>query len=109
MENIEEVEVELYYFLISALDGGDWSALYRLSFTPDGKSIQYPLNWRLGGPQWRCPRFGGKTNIFSPAGIRILVCALCSLVTILTTLSRLIPSSTKHILMNFGFGIYTEN
>jgi hypothetical protein len=74
-----------------------------------GHIIQYPLNWRLGGPQRRCPRFGEQTNLFSPAGIRILVCTLCSLFTIPTTLSRLMSWSTQHISMKFGIGIYTEN
>jgi len=47
---MEEVEVQLHYFLISPLDGGEWSALHLLPFTHEGKSIQYPLSWRLGGP-----------------------------------------------------------
>ena len=42
IEHTEEVDVELHYFLISALDGGEWSALHLLPFILEGKSIQYP-------------------------------------------------------------------
>jgi len=38
------MEVQLYIFLTSALDGGEWSA------SPLAKKTQYSLDRRLGGP-----------------------------------------------------------
>jgi hypothetical protein len=52
------VEVQLYAFLTSALDGGEWSASRPGRFTPQGKSPSYPLDRRLGGPQGRSGRGG---------------------------------------------------
>ena len=47
------VEVQLHsFFLTSALDGGEWSALRTGRSTP-GKVSSIPLNRRLGGPQNR--------------------------------------------------------
>ena len=33
------------------LDGGEWLASHPSQFTVRGKSLQYALNMRLGGPQ----------------------------------------------------------
>jgi hypothetical protein len=45
------VDVWIHNFLISALDGGEWSAQRPGHFNLWGKSPQYPLDRRLGGPQ----------------------------------------------------------
>jgi hypothetical protein len=37
--------------LTSALDGGEWSTSHFRLLYPQGKSSQYPLDRRLGGPQ----------------------------------------------------------
>jgi hypothetical protein len=42
-----------YSFLISALDGGEWSASRPSRALPRGKDPRYPLYRRLGGPQSR--------------------------------------------------------
>jgi hypothetical protein len=42
-----------YSFLISALDGGEWSALRPGRALPRGKDPRYPLYRRLGGSQSR--------------------------------------------------------
>jgi len=39
------VEIQLHAFLTLALDGGEWSASHS-----QGKSPQYPLERRMGGP-----------------------------------------------------------
>jgi len=41
-------EVQLRSFLISALDGGEWSISWSCIFIPLGKDSQYPFNSRLG-------------------------------------------------------------
>jgi hypothetical protein len=46
-------------FLISELDGGQWSASRPGRFNAEGKSHLYPLNRKLGGSQSRSG-FGGK-------------------------------------------------
>jgi hypothetical protein len=51
-------EVQLYSFLTSALDGGEWSASRPCRALPWGKDPRYPLNRRLGGPQSRSGRRG---------------------------------------------------
>jgi hypothetical protein len=48
-KHIEGVEVKLHAFLISALDGDEWSTSRPGHFTP-GETPQYPLDKRLGGP-----------------------------------------------------------
>jgi hypothetical protein len=48
------VEVQLYSFPISSLEGDGWSAPRLGRFTP-GKT-RYPLYWRLDGPQCRSER-----------------------------------------------------
>jgi hypothetical protein len=50
-------------FLTSALDAGKLSASRPCSFTLGGKSLRYPLNWRLGGPQSRSGRSGEEKNL----------------------------------------------
>jgi hypothetical protein len=46
MNNIEEFEVQLHSFSISALEEGEWPA----SFTPQQPIFCYPLNMRLSRP-----------------------------------------------------------
>jgi hypothetical protein len=48
--------------LTSALDGGEWSASRHGRFIPQGKSLWYPLNRRLGGSQSRSGRGGEEKN-----------------------------------------------
>jgi hypothetical protein len=48
--------------LTSVLDAGEWSASRLGRFTPRGKSLWYPLNRRLGGPQSRSGRGGEEIN-----------------------------------------------
>jgi hypothetical protein len=55
--------------LISALDGGEWSASRPGRFTPQGKSLSYPFDRRLGGPQSRSGRGGEEKNSQPPPGI----------------------------------------
>jgi len=47
------VEVYLHAILISALDGGEWSASHPVPLYPLGKSPRYSRDRRLGGPQSR--------------------------------------------------------
>jgi len=53
-------------FLISALDGGEWSASRPSHFTP-GRSPRYSLDRRLSGPQSRFSCGGEEKNIPVPA------------------------------------------
>jgi hypothetical protein len=49
--------------LTSALYGGEWSASRPGRFTlPHGKSLWFPLDRRLGGPQNRSERGGEEEN-----------------------------------------------
>jgi hypothetical protein len=50
------VEVSLYPFLTSALDGGEWSTSRTVRVTP-GKEPGYPLNSKVAGPQNGSGRF----------------------------------------------------
>jgi len=50
-------EVQLYRFLTSLLDEGEWSTSGPGRFS-QGKEHRYPLNGMLGGPRSRCGRFG---------------------------------------------------
>ena len=56
------VEVYLHLFLLSALDVPVAS--------PPGKHCQYPLNWRLGGPQRWCIHLGEAKNVWAQPGIK---------------------------------------
>jgi hypothetical protein len=56
-----KVEVQLHTFLTSALDTGQWLTSRPDRFAP-GKEPQYPLNWRLNGPQNQSGRFEEKKN-----------------------------------------------
>jgi hypothetical protein len=49
----EERRYSSYSFLISALDGGEWSASLPGRSLAPGKGLQYPLYRTLGGPQSR--------------------------------------------------------
>jgi hypothetical protein len=60
------VELELYSFESSALEGGEWSASRPGLNLPPGKT-RYPLYERLGGPQ---SRSGEVRKISPPTGIR---------------------------------------
>ena len=51
------VEVKLYSFLTSALDGEDWSTSRPGRFIPSEEPL-YPLNRGLDGPQSWSGRFG---------------------------------------------------
>jgi hypothetical protein len=58
-----------YSFLISALDGGEWSASRPLRALPLGMDSRYPLDRRLIGPQsWSTQRL--KQIPFASAGDR---------------------------------------
>jgi hypothetical protein len=50
------LDVQTHVFLISALDGGEWSVSRPSRFTPEGKNPRYPLERRLCGPQSRSGR-----------------------------------------------------
>jgi hypothetical protein len=51
MKMYRGVEVKLYAFITSSLDGGERSALHT-----QRKSSQYPLYRKLGGQERRCGR-----------------------------------------------------
>jgi len=106
------VEVELHSFLISALGVGEW-----LTSRPDGfilgKELRYPLNMR---PQPQSGSFGGEKS-FVPIGIQTLNRTTLSLVTILTTIPRLMnfniilsfmPTFLKSFFLSF-FQVYWYN
>jgi hypothetical protein len=54
-------------FLASALAGSEWSA--SLPGHPRGKSLWYPLDSKMGGPQSRSGR-RGEEKILDPTGTR---------------------------------------
>jgi hypothetical protein len=56
------------YSLTTALGGGKWLASRPGRFIP-GKSLCYPLDRRLGGPQSRSGRGGEEKNSQPPPGI----------------------------------------
>jgi hypothetical protein len=58
------VDVQIV-FLTSALDGGEWSDLRPGRFTPPGKSLWYPLDRGLSGPQSRSGRCKESNTDFS--------------------------------------------
>jgi hypothetical protein len=53
-------------FLISALDGGEWSASRLARFTSGERSPWYALDKRLGGPHSRSGRCGEDINLPLP-------------------------------------------
>jgi hypothetical protein len=59
----------IYIFLASALAGGEWSASRLGRFTLGGKSVRYPLERRLDGPQSRSGR--REEKILDPIRTRI--------------------------------------
>jgi hypothetical protein len=54
MKTCGGVNVQIHVFLISALVGGEWSAIRPLLLYPWGKNPWYPLDRSLGGPQLFC-------------------------------------------------------
>ena len=54
--------MQLHSFLHLALDVGQWLTSHTGCFTPGGKTPQYPLNWRLDGPQSWTTHFGEEKN-----------------------------------------------
>jgi hypothetical protein len=81
------VEVEFHSFLISAVDGGEWSASYPDRFTPRERA---PSTHWIGG--WVGPRAGldgvAKTKLLFPCRNRVV--QPIAYVTTLTGLRRLI-------------------
>jgi hypothetical protein len=55
--------------LVSAVDGGKWSASQHQPLYPQGKSPWYPLDTRLGGPQSYSGRGGEEKNSQPPPEI----------------------------------------
>jgi hypothetical protein len=55
--------------LISALNGGEWSASRPGRFTPQGKTPQCSLDRRLGEPQRRCENGNEEKNSQPSQGI----------------------------------------
>jgi hypothetical protein len=53
-------------FLISALDGSEWSASRPRPHYPRGMSPRHRLHKRLGGPQSRSGRCGEEKNLALP-------------------------------------------
>jgi hypothetical protein len=90
------VKIYLHVFLTSALDGGEWSASRPGRFTPGGKSLRYPLERRLDGPQSWSERYGDERNLLTLPGIKpwSLAHPARSLVTTLADISRL-PSTSE--------------
>jgi hypothetical protein len=68
MKTYGRMEVQLHTFLISALDGHEWSVSRPGRLSP-WKEPRYPLNMRLGGPQSRCGHDGEDTNSVPLPGI----------------------------------------
>jgi hypothetical protein len=59
------VDILIRVFLISALAGGEWSASRSCHVIPWERAPRYPLDGRLGGPQYQSGRYG-EVNIFDP-------------------------------------------
>jgi hypothetical protein len=57
-------------FLISALDGGQWSDSHPGLLIPHGKNPLNQLDRRLGGPQNQPGRCGEEQSLLSPADNR---------------------------------------
>jgi hypothetical protein len=63
MKTNGRLEVRALPFLISALDGGEWSASHPGRFTSGGNQPRYPLDRRLGGPQSQSEHYGEEKNL----------------------------------------------
>jgi len=59
--------VPLIVYLVTALDGGEWSTSRPGRFTP-GKETHYRLNMRLGGLQSQCGHSKEKKNLLPLPG-----------------------------------------
>jgi hypothetical protein len=59
--------------LTSALDGGEWSASLPGRFTPQGKSLWYPFDRRLGGPQSQSGHGSEEKNFQPLPGLEPLI------------------------------------
>jgi hypothetical protein len=80
------------YYLALALDGGEWLTSHAPTALSPRKEPRYPMIRRPGGHQSVCGPFGEEVNRLSLQinETRILGHPGCSLVTILTELSRLL-------------------
>jgi len=58
--------------LISALDGGEWSASCPGCYTPRERACHYPLDRKLGGPQRKSGHGGEKKNSQSLPGLKCM-------------------------------------
>jgi hypothetical protein len=87
--------VYIYIYLISALDGGQFSASRPIRFTP-GKKPWNLLVRRLDGPQSQCGRYG-EVNIHDTTGTRTPTFKLSNpwLFVISTALLRLSRKNTE--------------
>jgi hypothetical protein len=56
------IEVLLHAFSTLVLDISVWSATFPQPLYPQGKSLWFPLDRRLGGPQSRSGRCGEEKN-----------------------------------------------
>jgi hypothetical protein len=68
MKAYKGVDLYIHVFVISALVGGEWSALHPGRFNPPsprGRSPPYPWDVRLGGPHNRSGRHGGEKVLAS--------------------------------------------
>lgn len=79
-----EMEVQLFSFLSSALDGCEWSASHPATLPP-GRAPWYPVNRVLGRPWSQPGSFGDKSR--TPSRIPTPDHPACSPVTILIMLS----------------------
>jgi len=64
MKEYEEMEIQLYSFITTALDGGEWSALCPGHFSPQTKTL-LPTEEGPNKPQRRYAHFGEE--IFCPS------------------------------------------
>jgi hypothetical protein len=69
MKAYGRVNVRIYVFLTSALDGGEWSASRPGRFTP-GKSPRYPLDKKLDGTRTSLEEVK-KRKILPPPGLEL--------------------------------------
>jgi hypothetical protein len=59
------VGIEVYAYLTSALDEGEWSASCIGHFIPEQRENQYPLNESQGGQKSQSVRYGEERNFDS--------------------------------------------